>query len=477
MFRNRYILSVITLLIVFTVIVSYKSLAGFFDDSIDFDKGAVAAWWTSDGSDYVKVEHCSIISEHNTYLGCENGQAHFISERWVDQPEQIIVTGVAKYEGNGYVRFRSTGGNLTLNGDHHTTLTSRTISGKPAGSRPSLKTEGKPGKKKPVYTLVQGTGTIESTVYSLDPPTVPGSYTLTVNSGDALGDGFEASGGAYVEISVGGSITGVEVTGTIGTTVEWSKGRESTSTGILSKSWNWNVRKTGECDVHDGDFFINSPHDHHWTCPTSNGCGKHIACGVPESNIPDEHKLYATCWNSGNGCTETNIRKCTHDCSYDANNPSSPGGTPGTGGGTGGTQPPNNPPPSPSYHPCDVHLTSVSGDHSLQASCPSTNENGNCTVTNFYACDGHTHTYPEPTLVACGRRRCTERVSERNKHLVDPCSACSQTYWSCGPHAEYHKNQHRSRTCRRKGCGNTWRRCQGPTPRCSVASGQGCWAK
>ena len=146
MFRNRYIFSILTLLIVFTVIVSYKSLAGFFTDSIDFDKGAVAAWWSSDVSGYVKVKHCSMIHEHNTYSGCEDGQAHFISERWVDQPEKIEVRGVAKYEGNGYVRFRSTGGQITKDGEHYMTLTSRTTGGEPAGSLPSLRVEGKPGK-------------------------------------------------------------------------------------------------------------------------------------------------------------------------------------------------------------------------------------------------------------------------------------------------------------------------------------------
>ena len=55
------------------------------------------------------------------------------------------------------------------------------------------------------------------------------------------------------------------------------------------------------------------------------------------------------------------------------------------------------PPPSPTYHACGVHETSVSGDHSLQASCTSTDSNSNtCTVTNFYACDSHTHSYPAP---------------------------------------------------------------------------------
>lgn len=53
--------------------------------------------------------------------------------------------------------------------------------------------------------------------------------------------------------------------------------------------------------------------------------------------------------------------------------------------------------PSPTYHACGDHLTSVSGDHSLQASCTSTDSNGNsCTVTSFYACDGHSHSYPSP---------------------------------------------------------------------------------
>ena len=51
------------------------------------------------------------------------------------------------------------------------------------------------------------------------------------------------------------------------------------------------------------------------------------------------------------------------------------------------TPPPTpTPTPSPTYHACGVHETSVSGDHSLQASCSSSNSNGNCTVTNFYAC-------------------------------------------------------------------------------------------
>ena len=57
-------------------------------------------------------------------------------------------------------------------------------------------------------------------------------------------------------------------------------------------------------------------HDHHWTCPTDNGCGYHIQCGTPESNIPDDHKFHASCWFSEHGCEEADVRKCTHECPF-----------------------------------------------------------------------------------------------------------------------------------------------------------------
>ena len=121
--------------------------------------------------------------------------------------------------------------------------------------------------------------------------------------------------------------------------------------------------------------------------------------------------------------------------------------------------------------------SSSANDHSLQASCSSTDGNGNsCTVTSFYACDGHSHSYPTPT-VSCWRSSCTASVSSAYEHQVPPCSACGSSYWTCGTYASYSENQHRERTCRRSGCGNTWRRCQGATPRCSVQPGQGCWAQ
>ncbi len=122
-------------------------------------------------------------------------------------------------------------------------------------------------------------------------------------------------------------------------------------------------------------------------------------------------------------------------------------------------------PTTPAMHPCGVHATSVSGDHSLQASCLETNESGySCTVTGFYACQTHTHQYP--TLVRCGRkvngyRVCDESVLSEQQHYVTCPNGHS--HWSCKSE-DY--NHHRLRTCGNnrmpggKKCKKTWRRCR-----------------
>jgi len=130
-------------------------------------------------------------------------------------------------------------------------------------------------------------------------------------------------------------------------------------------------------------------------------------------------------------------------------------------------------------------------DHSLQASCTSTDANGNyCTVTNFYACDSHTHSYPaplptptptpppeptptppplSPTTVACGARGwtgCSIRSSDGNACLVDPCdSGCGSYYWSCSTSGvSWHKT---SRTCKRANCGASYTNCTRGNGTCS----------
>ena len=109
-------------------------------------------------------------------------------------------------------------------------------------------------------------------------------------------------------------------------------------------------------------------------------------------------------------------------------------------------------PSTPSYHTCGVHETSVSGthsaagcgvsghyvcdgsDHSLQASCTTTNASGQyCTVSSFYACQTHTHVYK----VVCRNRYCDELVDDWMEHVVTCRNG--HRYWSCLPsHHEYH---------------------------------------
>ncbi|MDE0482937.1 MAG: hypothetical protein OXI67_10190 [Candidatus Poribacteria bacterium] len=152
------------------------------------------------------------------------------------------------------------------------------------------------------------------------------------------------------------------------------------------------------------------------------------------------------------------------------------------------------PAPAPSYHTCGVHETSVSGthsaagcgvsghyvcdgsDHSLQASCTSTDSNGqSCTVSSFYACQTHTHVYPAAPAISCGRSGCTQTVSSSTEHQVT-CAA-GHTYWSCGQYANWLFHQHRVVTCKFTSCQQTWQKCTGGAPMCRAASRQGekCW--
>ena len=93
----------------------------------------------------------------------------------------------------------------------------------------------------------------------------------------------------------------------------------------------------------------------------------------------------------------------------------------------------------PSYHACGVCETSVSGDHSLQASCSlSNNWMRMCTVTNFYACQPHTCVFP---TFQCGRKTCAVAVADPQEHRR--ISIDGIKYWSCNPSAvEAHKTRY-----------------------------------
>ena len=149
-------------------------------------------------------------------------------------------------------------------------------------------------------------------------------------------------------------------------------------------------------------------------------------------------------------------------------------------------------PPAPtiSYHPCGQHLTTVSGNHSLQASCST---DSTCIATSFYQCQHSSHTYPAPTptptpptTVTCGAAswtRCTTDVSSSTEHQVS-CSG-GHSYWTCGTANAWHQD----RTCTRcsqtyQNCGNSATACQSSkwhteTPQvvlvaCGAASWTGC---
>ena len=134
--------------------------------------------------------------------------------------------------------------------------------------------------------------------------------------------------------------------------------------------------------------------------------------------------------------------------------------------GTDSALPVNNP-DTEATRPCG-HLVSASGDHSLQASCSATNRRGkSCTVTNFYACQSHTHTYPKTPLLPLHtvRQRCQRAL------LGYTCSKGGYTtlydthgsrcrlwhsYWDCDPASV---EKHKVRTCVR--CNKTYQNCDG----------------
>ncbi len=116
--------------------------------------------------------------------------------------------------------------------------------------------------------------------------------------------------------------------------------------------------------------------------------------------------------------------------------------------------------PATVTYACGVHSgpASDANAHSLQASCPVTNANGdNCPVTSFYLCQSHTHQYPAPTITCNG---CSATVNYKWVHWRR-CSRCNKAYYECKPDGlKWHTQVE---TCRRPGCGVTFTRCTNGT--------------
>ena len=245
---------------------------------------------------------------------------------------------------------------------------------------------------------------------------------------------------------------------------------------------------------------------HRSTCKGTASCGDgYWTCEGTESGGTARHQL-RTCkiqglqWNSGTSSYD----RVTCNMAY--RNCDNPGGR-CFNGSSAGNQPHNDNPPlvtdntpncsgctshcsspcscstfgtcngtvsTPSYHACGEHETSVSGDHSLQSSCSSTDANGNsCTVTSFYACDNHSHTYPAPpppTTVACDGASYTgcSGAPSRTAHYVPSCSNCRNDYWTCSQWAYRHTE---TKPCKRSGCDASPTPCQNG-PRACVRPGK-----
>ncbi len=100
---------------------------------------------------------------------------------------------------------------------------------------------------------------------------------------------------------------------------------------------------------------------------------------------------------------------------------------------------------------CGVHSgpASEASSHAVQATCSETNANGDsCTVTGFYACQTHTHQFPDPNL--CPAVGCNVRINTDNAadHALVTCTgntgkSCRQEYYKCQAY------NHRWVTCQR----------------------------
>ena len=142
-------------------------------------------------------------------------------------------------------------------------------------------------------------------------------------------------------------------------------------------------------------------------------------------------------------------------------------------GGNQNTAPPAPSKPTPTYHACGIHRSSVSGDHSLQASCST---DSNCIATNFYQCMHLVHKYATPPP-----RTSTDppRRPKPDPPPPKPKSACPADSWSkCGGssshaatcsagHSYYtcaSQAWHKDRTCSR--CSQTYQDCTNSSSAC-----------
>ncbi len=120
---------------------------------------------------------------------------------------------------------------------------------------------------------------------------------------------------------------------------------------------------------------------------------------------------------------------------------------------------------------CGHSYTASSSYSHRSETCPTNSHGDSCTIGSYYVCKSHTHQYPEPTI-SCGRSACQETVSSTNEHRAT-CVA-GHLYWTCKP---YDVHWHQLRTCKRSGCRQSWTLCRSAKPTCRVNSAWKCRAQ
>jgi len=178
---------------------------------------------------------------------------------------------------------------------------------------------------------------------------------------------------------------------------------------------------------------------------TYHPCGKHL------STVSGNHDLVYCPTQGGQSCLYGSYYACQgeHTHKYQTTTPTTPSQ------------------PQVTYHACGIHRSSVSGDHSLQASCSETNSNGDrCTVTSFYACQSHTHRYPAPPPKTPDpppppKSACPADSWSKCGGSTSHAATCSagHSYYTCASQA-----WHKDRTCTR--CSQTYQDCTNSSSAC-----------
>ena len=285
-------------------------------------------------------------------------------------------------------------------------------------------------------------------------------------------------------VSIGGAIRWpVGVQGTFTTSGTWKlEGNSSTTRSAAAASGTHTVKFKYRCDVckQSGDTAaaIGGKEAHEeGECPGSDCSVRYRKCTPPvghkiivcpgsgcsveyrECSVPEGHRPCPSC-----GARECEVsNKASSGCSVCQSTTT----------------------PSTSLHPCGEHPITASGDHTQQASCSVTNNRRQrCTVTNFYACQSHTHTYRTmrcPRTLGGGAGKggfgiggfgiAGFNLCSKGGYLTtgdNHRSTCRlrHAYWNCDPSSV---EQHKARTCAR--CNKIYQNCEGASNPCTSGLG------